>query len=117
MNVLLFVPEDNMERLGFGRMDLGVSLYSRRVLIDASPKNLLPEWARFLKGVVDSADIPLNISRETMQDSSLVKKLNSAITKRFIKFLEQSSADDPKSYSDFYAKFGFFHKGGSGLGF
>ena len=112
MNVLLFVPEDNMERLGFGRMDPGVSLYSRRVLIDASPKNLLPEWARFLKGVVDSADIPLNISRETMQDSSLVRKLNSAITKRFIKFLEQSSADDPKSYGDFYEKFGFFIKEG-----
>ncbi len=112
MNVLLFVPEDNMERLGFGRMDPGVNLYSRRVLIDASPKNLLPEWARFLKGVVDSADIPLNISRETMQDSSLVRKLNSAITKRFIKFLEQSSADDPKSYGDFYGKFGFFIKEG-----
>ena len=112
MNVLLFVPEDNMERLGFGRMDPAVSLYSRRVLIDAAPKNLLPEWARFLKGVVDSADIPLNISRETMQDSSLVKKLNSAITKRFLKFLEQSLADDSKSYSDFYSKFGFFIKEG-----
>ena len=112
MNVLLFVPEDNTERLGFGKMDSGVSLYSRRILIDASPKNLLPEWARFLKGVVDSADIPLNISRETMQDSSLVGKLNSTITKRFIKFLEQSSADDPKSYGDFYRKFGFFIKEG-----
>ncbi len=117
MNVLLFVPEDNMERLGFGRMDPGVSLYSRRVLIDASPDNLLPEWARFLKGVVDSADIPLNISRETMQDSSLMRKLNSAITKRFIRFLEQSSADDPKSYGDFYGKFGFFIKEGTASDF
>ena len=117
MNVLLFVPEDNMERLGFGRMDPGVSLYSRRVLIDASPKKLLPEWTRFLKGVVDSADIPLNISRETMQDSSLVRKLNSAITKRFLKFLEESSADDPKSYGDFYRKFGFFIKEGAASDF
>ncbi len=117
MNVLLFVPEDNMERLGFGRMDSGVSLYSRRVLIDASPDNLLPEWARFLKGVVDSADIPLNISRETMQDSSLMRKLNSAITKRFIRFLEQSSADDPKGYGDFYGKFGFFIKEGTASDF
>ena len=83
------------------------------MLIDASPKKLLPEWARFLKGVVDSADIPLNISRETMQDSSLLRKLNSAITKRFIKFLEQSAADDPKSYADFYRKFGFFIKEGA----
>ena len=117
MNVLLFVPEDNMERLGFGRMEPGVSLYSRRVLIDASPKKLFPEWARFLKGVVDSADIPLNISRETMQDSSLLRKLNSAITKRFIKFLEQSAADDQKSYADFYRKFGFFIKEGAASDF
>ena len=117
MNVLLFVPEDNTERLGFGRMDPGVSLYSRRVLIDASPDNLLPEWARFLKGVVDSADIPLNISRETMQDSSLMRRLNSAITKRFIRFLEQSSADDPKNYGDFYGKFGFFIKEGTASDF
>ena len=117
MNVLLFVPEDNMERLGFGRMDPAVGLYSRRVLIDAAPKNLLPEWARFLKGVVDSADIPLNISRETMQDSSLVKKLNSAITKRFLKFLEQSSADDPERYGEFYGKFGFFIKEGTASDF
>ena len=117
MNVLLFVPEDNMERLGLGRTEHGVSLYSRRVLIDASPKKLLPEWARFLKGVVDSADIPLNISRETMQDSSLVGKLNSAITKRFMKFLEQSAADDPKSYGDFYRKFGFFIKEGAASDF
>ena len=117
MNVLLFVPEDNMERLGLGRTEHGVSLYSRRVLIDASPKKLLPEWARFLKGVVDSADIPLNISRETMQDSSLVGKLNSAITRRFMKFLEQSAADDPKSYGDFYRKFGFFIKEGAASDF
>jgi len=117
MNVLLFVPEDNMERLGLGRMESGVSLYSRRVLIDAAPKQLLPEWARFLKGVVDSADIPLNISRETMQDSSLVKKLNSTIIKRFIKFLEQSASDDPKNYGDFYRKFGFFIKEGTASDF
>ena len=112
MNVLLFVPEDNLERLGLARAEPGVGLYSRRVLIDAAPKSLLPEWARFLKGVVDSADIPLNISRETMQDSSLVKRLNSAITKRFIKFLEQSASDDPKSYDEFYRNFGFFIKEG-----
>lgn len=113
MNVLLFVPGDNVERLGFGRMEPGVSLYSRRILVDAGPKGLLPEWARFLRGVVDSADIPINISRETMQDSSLVGKLNSAVTKRFLKFLEDASSEDPGGYGNFYGKFGLFLKEGA----
>ena len=112
MNVLLFVPGDNVERLGMGRTDPGVSLYSRRVLIDQSPKGLLPEWARFLRGVVDSADIPLNISRETMQDSSLLRKLGSTVTKRFIRFLDETAGEDPEGYGDFYRKFGLFIKEG-----
>lgn len=113
MNVLLFVPGDNVERLGFGRMEPGVSLYSRRILIDQGPKGFLPEWARFLRGVVDSADIPINISRETMQDSSLVHKLNSAVTKRFLKFLEETSSEDPEGYVGFYGNFGLFLKEGA----
>lgn len=112
MNVLLFVPEDNAERLGLGRTEPGVSLYSRRVLIDAAPKGLLPEWARFLRGVVDSADIPLNISRETMQDSSLLRNLGSTVTKRFIRFLDEKAREDGDAYGGFYRKFGFFVKEG-----
>ena len=112
MNVLLFVPGDNMERLGMGKTEHGVSLYSRRVLIDPAPKGLLPEWARFLRGVVDSADVPLNISRETMQDSSLLRKLGSTVTKRFIRFLGETMREDPEGYGDFYRKFGFFIKEG-----
>ena len=58
-----------MEGFGFGRMEPGVGLYCRK-LIDSEPKNL-PDWLRFVRGVVDSADLPLNISRESMQDSTL----------------------------------------------
>ncbi len=68
INALLFVPKENTEKLGFSRLEASVSLYCRKVLIDAKPKDLLPEWLRFLKGVVDSEDLPLNSSRETMQD-------------------------------------------------
>ena len=70
INALLFVPKDNTEKLGLARREPAVALYCRKVLIDARPKDLLPEWLRFLKGVVDSEDLPLNISRETMQDRS-----------------------------------------------
>lgn len=117
INTLIFVPKDNIERLGFGRMEPQVSLYCKKVLIDSSPKGLLPEWLRFLNGVADSADLPLNISRETMQDSSLVMKLNSTITKRFLKFLTDEAKDNPDKYRDFYTKFGFFIKEGAASDF
>ncbi|MGH7884341.1 MAG: molecular chaperone HtpG, partial [Thermodesulfobacteriota bacterium] len=117
INTLLFVPKDNIERLGFGRMEPEVSLYCKKVLIDPNPKGLLPEWLRFLKGVTDSADLPLNISRETMQDSSLILKLNSTITKRFLKFLSDEAKDNPEKYYEFYKNFGFFIKEGAASDF
>ncbi|NNE93676.1 MAG: molecular chaperone HtpG, partial [Verrucomicrobiales bacterium] len=58
LNALLFVPEQNTEVFGFGQMEPGVSLYCKNVLIDDKPEGLLPEWLRFLRGVIDSADIP-----------------------------------------------------------
>ena len=65
-----------------------------------------------MKGVVDSADLPLNISRETMQDSALVRKLNGVISKRIIKMFEKEAAADPAKYRDFYKKFERFFKEG-----
>jgi TNF receptor-associated protein 1 len=84
INALLFVPTENPERFGFAHSEHGVALYCKKVLIDNHPQGLLPEWMRFVKGVIDSADLPLNISRESMQDSQLVKKIGTVITKRFI---------------------------------
>ena len=112
INTLLFVPRENMEGFGFGRMEPGVALYCRKVLIDSHPKNLLPEWLRFLRGVVDSADLPLNISRESMQDSALIQKLNKVITKRFLKTLEEKAKNEPEQYDDFWKSFGAFIKEG-----
>ncbi len=112
INALLFVPTENMEGFGFGRMDPGVGLYCRKVLIDGEPKNLLPEWLRFLRGVVDSADLPLNISRESMQDSTLVQKLNTVITKRFLKTLADKAEKEPEVYDAFWKTFGLFLKEG-----
>jgi len=112
INSLLYVPGENREKFGFGQQESNVSLYCRRVLIDSKPEGLLPEWLRFLSGVIDSEDIPLNISRETMQDSSLVKKLNQLITKRFLKFLDKEAKSDPEKYADFYNQFSRFLKEG-----
>lgn len=117
INALLFVPKENTEKLGFSRLEPAVSLYCRKVLIDAKPKNILPEWLRFLKGVVDSEDLPLNISRETMQDKSLIEKLNKVITKRFLKFLEDEAKNHADTYADFYKEFGVFLKEGAALDF
>jgi molecular chaperone HtpG len=117
INALLFVPKENTEKLGLARTEPSVSLYCRKVLIDAKPKDLLPEWLRFLKGVVDSEDLPLNISRETMQDRALIEKLNKVITKRFLKFLDEEAKNRPDGYADFYREFGVFLKEGAALDF
>ncbi|MFC5051960.1 molecular chaperone HtpG [Rubritalea spongiae] len=117
INALLFVPNENQEQFGMGQMEAGVSLYCRKVLIDAKPQKLLPEWLRFLRGVIDSADLPLNISRETMQDSALIQKLNKLITKRFLKFLATEAKNDPEKYNEFYGKFSRFLKEGVATSF
>lgn len=112
LNSLLFIPRKNPEMFGFGRVDANVSLYCKRVLIDAKPEGLLPEWLRFLNGVVDSEDLPLNISREMLQDNSLVRKISDIITNRFIKHLEKLSKDDHDTYKEFYAQFSRYLKEG-----
>ncbi|MBW2466179.1 MAG: molecular chaperone HtpG [Deltaproteobacteria bacterium] len=113
INALLFVPKENIERLGFGRMKSGVNLYCQKVLIEQHSENILPEWLRFLKGVVDSEDLPLNISRQALQDSALVAKLKQVLTKRFLKFLGEQANDDPEKYNEFFADFGIYLKEGA----
>lgn len=112
IHALLFAPGENPERMGFTKAEPAVALYCRKVLIDPSPKDLLPEWMRFMKGVVDSSDIPLNISRETMQDSALIRKLGSVISKRVIRMFEKEAEADPEKYRGFYRKFDRFLKEG-----
>lgn len=112
LNALLFVPGLNPEKFGFGRTPPGVALYCRKVLIDPAPKELLPEWLRFIRGVVDSADLPLNISRETMQNSALMQKLNRVLTKRFLKFLDELSGKDAAAYEKIYHAFNHYFKEG-----
>ena len=112
INSILFVPKRNMEKMGMFRNENKVALHCRKVLIDAEPKNLFPEWLRFLRGVVDSSDIPLNVSRETMQDSELLRKLGQVLTKRFIKFLNEQAKKAEPTYLEFWQEFGALIKEG-----
>jgi len=112
IQALLFVPAHNFETLGMGRQESEVNLYCRKVLIQGKAKGLFPEWLRFLKGVVDSEDLPLNISRETMQDTSLMQKLNKVLSTRFLKFLDEQSEKDPGVYEKFYHEYNRFLKEG-----
>ena len=112
IQALIFVPQRNFEALGLGRTEPDVHLYCKKVLIQAKAKGLFPEWLRFLKGVVDSEDLPLNISRETMQDTSLMQKLNRVLTGRFLKFLDEQSEKDAAGYDKFYTEYNRFLKEG-----
>ncbi|MGB3225495.1 MAG: molecular chaperone HtpG [Desulforhopalus sp.] len=112
INALLFVPSENFEVFGFGKVDPGVNLYCQRILIDQHSKNILPDWLRFLKGVVDSEDLPLNISRQALQDNALVAKLRRVITKRFLKYLDEEATREPEQYQKFWSTFGLYLKEG-----
>ncbi len=112
LHALLFAPAENPEAMGFGRCEPQVALYCHKVLIDSKPEKLLPEWLRFLSGVVDSEDLPLNISREMLQDNSLLRRISGIITKRFIKHLEDLAKKDAEAYEKFWAQFSRFLKEG-----
>lgn len=112
INALLFVPQENLEIMGFGRVSPGVNLYCQRILIDQHSESILPEWLRFLKGVVDSEDLPLNISRQALQDNALVAKIRRVLSKRFLKYLAEEAQKDEESYLKFWDTFGIYLKEG-----
>lgn len=112
LKALLFVPSFHTEKFGMGRTEQGVSLYSRKVLIESKPVDLLPDWLRFIRGVVDSEDLPLSLSREKPQDSSLIRRIREAITRRLLRFLEGEMKDNLDKYKEFYNEFNIFLKEG-----
>jgi molecular chaperone HtpG len=103
---IVYCPPTNMESLGFARMDHGLNLCARRVLVQSECRELVPEYLRFLRGVVDSEDLPLNVSRETLQDNSVIRRIRSALVKGVLDRLDNSAAEDPETYRKFYDEFG-----------
>lgn len=112
LRTVLYVPSMHMEKYGMGRMTPGLNVFSRKVLVQAKMQGLLPDWLRFVRGVVESEDIPLHISREHLQDSALIRKIGSVVSKRVIKFLAEEARRDPAKYDKFFAEFGQFIKEG-----
>ena len=86
-SALLFIPSHRPYDLFHPQAETGPRLYARRVLIAEHANDLLPEWLRFVKGVVDSEDISLNVSREMVQKTPMMKKISDALTKRLLKDL------------------------------
>jgi len=113
IRALLYFPENRPGMFETSREgEAGVALYCRKVMIKSKADNLLPKWLRFVKGVVDSEDIPLNLSRELLQDSSLIRKLRQVLTNRVLRYLQERSRKETKSYMEFYKDYSFFLKEG-----
>ena len=109
---LLFVPGKAERGIFALRKDDGLKLYSRNILIDEYNKDLLPEHLRFVQGVVDSEDLPLNVSRETVQSSGLMPKLKKVLTNQVVKELETLAKNSAEKYQTFWKEFGGYLKQG-----
>jgi len=109
---LLFLPKSAGFDLLMPNKKHGLSLYVRNVFIGSDLDMLLPEYLRFIKGVVESSDLPLNVSRETLQDDAVIRKIKSNITGKILSTLAEMMKDAAEDYKTFYAAFGRILKEG-----
>ena len=116
-HAILYCPPTNFELLGFGEIQHGLNLCAKRILVQDDCRDLLPEYLRFLYGVVDSADLPLNVSRETLQDHRLLPKLKKVLTRKVLDHLASVATDDPEAFQTFTRQFGSILRTGIGQDF
>ena len=110
---VLFMPSFHTEKGGLGRLEPSVGLYSRKVLIENPCSDIAPEWCRFVKGVVDSEDLPLSISREKSQDKRLLAKIQDVVVRKLLRFLQEQAKRDRDKYLKWYQEFNMFLKEGA----
>ncbi|MFD2204629.1 molecular chaperone HtpG [Kiloniella antarctica] len=103
---LLFIPGSKPFDLFHPERKHGVKLYVRRVFITDDCQELVPAYMRFLKGVIDSEDLPLNISREMLQDNPMLRKIRSGIIKRVLGLLDKKAENEPEEFIKFWENFG-----------
>jgi molecular chaperone HtpG len=109
---LLFMPSKLDRGLFTLRDQDGLRLYARKVLIEDYSKDLLPPYFRFIQGVVDAEDLPLNVSRESVQTTALINKINKILTNQVIRKLKDMADKEPDIYLQFWSEFGQFIKEG-----
>jgi molecular chaperone HtpG len=109
---LLFIPASAEHYLFAPRKQDGLRLYARKVLIQDYFRDLLPEYLRFVQGIVDSEDLPLNISRETIQSNRLLMQLKKLVTSKAIDMIRRLAQDSPDKYKEFWDLFGRYLKEG-----
>ena len=109
---LLYIPGKGERGFLSLRKEDGLKLYSRNILIDEYNKDLLPDYLRFVQGVVDSEDLPLNVSRETVQSVGLMPRLKKVVTGQVMKELENLAKNDVEKYNTFWQEFGVYLKQG-----
>lgn len=110
-DAVVFVPQEPPFDL-YQRDKHGLHLYTKRVSIDDKCKDLIPEYLRFVSGVVETDDLPLNVSREILQQNNRIPAIRKQIVKKILGTLGKLSQDDNKKYMDFYVKFGAVLKEG-----
>jgi molecular chaperone HtpG len=103
---LLYIPSKAPYDLYHPEKSNGLSLYVRRVFIMNDCKDLLPPYLRFMKGVVDSEDLPLNVSREILQKNAVIAKIQKATTTKVLNLLETLAKESPEKYQTFWKEFG-----------
>ena len=111
-NSILFIPENAGRELMEPDVDYGLALYSKNVMIMENCRDLIPKWLRFVKGVLESEDIPLNISRETIQSDRRIMKMNKLVTKKIIRELKKMAKKEEEKYNQFWEQFSSFIKEG-----
>ena len=111
---LLFIPTSKPLDLFDPHRPHGVKLYINRVFINEGVEGLLPSYLRFIRGIIDSADLPLNISREILQNNTILTKIKKSLIKRILNELKSkaTNAEDSKHYSSFWESFGAVLKEG-----
>ncbi len=109
---LLFVPTNPPFDLFDRDQRHGVRLYVKRVFIMDDCESLLPTWLRFVRGIVDSDDLPLNVSREVLQDDKLVRAIKKGVTKKVLDLIENLAKDDAEAYQKFWNNYGTVLKEG-----
>ncbi|NNC99461.1 MAG: molecular chaperone HtpG [Gammaproteobacteria bacterium] len=103
---LLFIPRKAPFDLWNRETKKGIKLYVRRIFITDDAEQLMPNYLRFVKGVIDSADLPLNVSREILQSDRDIKKIRTRAIKRVLDELNRIAKDEPETYQEFWNEFG-----------